>query len=407
MKYIAEFEKKVFFVLFFFPIAVLSRSFILNLYFVFLSLAFLTLYFFQIKEVIKNNKIFILIFCILLYLVFISFFAEDIYIALKSSSSQVRFFLFVLLLSSLVVSKKIMRNYCIFTSFLILIVSGDTLIQYFLGFNLFGLEGAKDRLSGLFGDELIVGTYIFLISIPIISNFSYEFKEKNNFYKIYYSVFYFICLVTILLSGERMSLILFLLSSLLIFFYNFKIKNTLFLISFLILLISVIFNVSTPVKNRFTNFYQDVSSFNHSNHFRLFTGAYHIWNENKFFGVGLKNYRYQCDTEIIDEITKSPTLCSSHPHNFYLEFLAEAGLIGFFLYLFLFIYLIFLFFKKIKYLKKEFKGFYFGCLIIIITYAWPIKSSGSFFSTFTASFFWFNLGLLFLIINSNKDQDVK
>lgn len=405
MKYIKEFEKKIFFVLFFFPIAVLSRSFILNLYFIFLSLIFLTLYFSQIKEVIKNNKIFIFIFSIFIYLIFISFFAEDIYRALRSSSSQARFLLFVLLMSSLSVSKKVIDNYCNFTSFLILIVSGDTLIQYFLGFNLFGLEGAKDRLSGLFGNELIVGSFIFLISIPIISNFLYEFNEKNNFYKIYYSFFYFNCLVIILLSGERMSLILFLLSSILIFYYNFKIKNTLFFVSFLILLISIIFNASTSVKNRFTNFYQDVSNFSHSNHFRLFSGAYNIWIDNKFIGVGLKNYRHQCDTEIIDKITKTPTLCSTHPHNFYIEFLAETGLVGFSLYLILFICLIYLFFKKIKYLKKEFKGFYFGSLIIIMIYIWPIKSSGSFFSTFTASFFWFNLGLLFLILNSNKGQD--
>ena len=40
--------------------------------------------------------------------------------------------------------------------------------------------------------------------------------------------------------------------------------------------------------------------------------------------------------------------------------------------------------------------------MVLIIYVWPIKTSGSFFTTFNGSFFWFNLGLAMLLINNFK-----
>ena len=54
--------------------------------------------------------------------------------------------------------------------------------------------------------------------------------------------------------------------------------------------------------------------------------------KNKYFGVGLKNFRYVCD-EKFDTFTQKKFLCSTHPHNLYLEILSETGLIGFVIFL--------------------------------------------------------------------------
>ena len=53
----------------------------------------------------------------------------------------------------------------------------------------------------------------------------------------------------------------------------------------------------------------------------------------KLIGLGLKNYRIKCNEDTIDKNTNQNTLCSSHPHNFYLEFLSETGILGLILFL--------------------------------------------------------------------------
>ena len=67
--------------------------------------------------------------------------------------------------------------------------------------------------------------------------------------------------------------------------------------------------------------------------------------KNFFIGVGVKNYRTECNNDQVD-ISKS---CSTHPHNFYLELFVETGFIG--LIIFINFLLIFLtkFLKNYKY----------------------------------------------------------
>ena len=67
---------------------------------------------------------------------------------------------------------------------------------------------------------------------------------------------------------------------------------------------------------------------------------------NPIFGVGPNNFRKLCDKEKynINELT-----CSTHPHNFYIQLLAETGLIGL---LFLLIFYSFFIKKFLNYFKN-------------------------------------------------------
>ena len=50
------------------------------------------------------------------------------------------------------------------------------------------------------------------------------------------------------------------------------------------------------------------------------------FKDNKIFGKGPKIYRYICDDPKFRINTWS---CSTHPHNYYIQILAELGILGF------------------------------------------------------------------------------
>jgi len=116
----------------------------------------------------------------------------------------------------------------------------------------------------------------------------------------------------------------------------------------------------------------------HDSHIKT---AYNMFKDQPIFGHGPKMFRVICKDEKY-AVGKSP--CSSHPHNFYIQLLAETGIIGF---LFLFsalsyvIYKALRQFKSIVFKKKRPLSDYQVCLLagILIT-VWPFSPNGNFFN---------------------------
>lgn len=385
-----------------FPICVILGSAAINFYFILCSLIYLIIY---IRKKEKNNNInqglIKIITIIFFYLCIISIFSDSKFDAFKSAFSQFRFLFFLLFLSLISEKKLLIKKYLNFSIILILIVCFDALYQFKNGTNLLGYSldpKNPNRLGGVFDQELILGSFIFLTCIPVISILLNNFKSYS-LYKKFFTIFFIICcFTTILLSGERMSFLLFFLtlSILLLFYFNFKKVLISLTILTSLLMIIIVFNDST--RQRVTQFYNEISLMKNQNHIRLFSSAVNIWEESPLIGVGLKNYRIKCNTNDYDELLKKNRLCSTHPHNFYFEILTETGIIGFMLFLTFFSYLLRQIFINYKKINTDLKPLYLGSALIIFTYIFPLKSSGSFFSTFTASFFWFNLGIIYFSI---------
>jgi len=95
--------------------------------------------------------------------------------------------------------------------------------------------------------------------------------------------------------------------------------------------------------------------------------------------------------------------CSTHSHNYYLELLVEAGIIGTALIILFFIIILknsYLYLKQYYQTKSAEIYFLIPVIIIFFIEIWPLKSSGSFFTTWNATFFWLYFPLL---INFQKD----
>jgi O-antigen ligase len=105
-----------------------------------------------------------------------------------------------------------------------------------------------------------------------------------------------------------------------------------------------------------------------------------IFNDNKLFGIGIKGFRYECKKD--KYFLKNPYACTTHPHNTYVQLLAETGIFGF---LFVFIFYIYLaivvlkFFFYKKYKNKEYN--YYKILVFsLIANLFLLLPSGSFFN---------------------------
>ena len=116
-----------------------------------------------------------------------------------------------------------------------------------------------------------------------------------------------------------------------------------------------------------------------------------IFKDNPLIGSGLKTFRIECHKEkYIDETLKFEG-CSTHPHQIYIEFLSEIGLLGTLLII-LFIFYTLVRNFKIYLLKKN--PIHLASILFIISIFIPLIPSGSFFTSFGATIFWINYGVM-------------
>ena len=260
----------------------------------------------------------------------------------------------------------------------------DSYIQYFFGSNLFGFEKLKPhRLSGLFQDELILGSFLLKIYF-LFMGLSLIYIKKNfvSFYIIFTSLFTYL----IFLSGERSAFYLFIIGNIIsLFLINFISNKKKFFITLIIFIgISVIAILDGNIRDRmFKDFYNNQS---YKNELVIFTKTHHghymssylMFRDKPLIGQGPNSFKEKCK---IEKFFYYREQCATHPHNYYIQLLAETGIIGF---IFLFILFFYIVFKVFKIFFNPNKGYLldFNSFIIVsfILSLWPLTSNGNFFN---------------------------
>ena len=202
-------------------------------------------------------------------------------------------------------------------------------------------------------------------------------------------------LIAIFQSQVRKYFFIFVTGILIIFFIGYKFNN--------------------EVRTNFNTFYIQVSKmaiilyqkdFDNKNsplYFKQFYSFYDTWLMNKYVGGGIKNFRYYCHVRP-NQNKESGFICNMHPHNYYLEILTETGLIGFIIVILIFIQIIYLTFYK-KYLsgsKLKFDNAIIPFIFLFIAEIFPLKSTGSFFTTNNATLLFLIIAILIGLVNRNN-----
>lgn len=136
---------------------------------------------------------------------------------------------------------------------------------------------------------------------------------------------------------------------------------------------------------------EDVQHFAHSPYGNVWRGGIAVFKHAPVFGVGLKHYRRVCKTyETRNPQTGALEGCNIHPHNLYLEWLAESGLVGLSLFLAMAgCWLRQLWQRRAHWLLEPSAV---GAVVIVLIRLLPIIPSASFFVAWAAVPLWLMLG---------------
>jgi len=355
---------------------------------------------FSIKEknwkwISKKWVIFFLIFW--LYNLINSFFSTDSLGAIKTSFFYIRFLFFSLLISNYGFNYLKLNKIINFWFICLSLVTIDLFIQYIFKFNLLGFPSDGARYSGVFGNELIVGSFLsryLPLVIPFVIFYYKDLKETYLKFGLILIILFF--LFNILISGERTAFIVFFVYLICLLIYIFRKKIISLILICALLFSTLLISLQTnDVKIRYNEFKNIVLNFDQSSYGKLWTSSYELWKLNPVSGVGFKNFRVECDLKIKDKSGNTHPLCSSHPHNLYLELLSETGIIG----LLLFIFIFYFFLREIIpifFLLKENKEkyLYLSNLIMVLIYLWPIITYGSFYTSLNGLYIWLNISII-------------
>ena len=386
------------------PISLLIGSLIINLITILVSIIFIFELFIKKKLNFLNDWSFYLLLLLWVSFLINLIFSQDINLSIFRAVGFIRFIFLVQVIRYLFLNNDTKYKELILKSWLLifLVVNVDLLIEYFSGKNILGYKSNLDgRLASFLDDELKIGGYYFgfcLLSLATI----YSYFKRD--YKIIFG-FAVLFLIIAFLIGERSNFIKILFSTIIILFFYFR-EHKFKLLS--LSLVSIIVFTSIIYKNENLK-YRYFSQWNLSNiktniYFTHYKTAILVFKKYPFFGSGIKNFRVEVKKIIEDKFKNDENynnwqVITTHPHQINFEILAETGIFGFICF-FLFFLITFVFaFKKI--LRKN-DIFLIVSTIFCLIYINPLLPSGSFFTSYGATIFWTNYGVMISYLRSKK-----
>ena len=365
-----------------------------------------------------------------LSLILISFFSYNKTYSFQDSLIFIRFLLIPFFCYFVFFKeKKLFERLLLVLFVIVLFVSIDTLYQFI---NYTTKDGFKEdllgfksnwygRLTGPFGDELIPGSYlskfglfgfVFLISIKKL--------EKNIIIQsLYLSIIILVCYI----SGERMAFATFALSLLLLFIFLDGFRKSIILsiligalFIFLAIYLHPFYNdfnviestqyhqgqkvekffkcendtekICSKIINIQPNFFEIIKNFSTSAYGEIYMLSYNMFLDNPITGIGINNFKYLCEIDVLYKKLMVNYNCASHPHNVYIQWLTEGGMIVFISFIVYLYYIVKFIINNTG--EKKYKII---SLVIIFSMFWPIMSTGSLIKNWYGIITFFIIGI--------------
>ena len=394
-------DNLLFFFFSIYPITFLLGNFAINL-FLFIFNFLLILGFFKncYNYKVLNKYILYLLFFLFLSFVINLIFSNNFHLTYP------RVLKFILIIGSILSFKQLLlgfksteinKLYKIW-SIIFVIVIFDIIFELIFKINVIGLKSfMPGRVASFSGNELNIGHFFSAFSL-IFMSFVYV-----NYKNISLNLIIGILLITIsFLIGERSNFIktLLIISAFIFLIHQIKVKYKILSFSSLIIFFIILLNLNPGYKLRYLDQFTKVLTKEGINYYfdNTVYGAHYnvakeIFKDNKFFGVGIKNFRIESFSNKYADLDhkQNNRRANTHPHQVHYEFLAETGLVGYFSFA---LFVCFSFYLAIKNYIKSRNLFQLSGIFYVLISLLPLLPSGSFFSTYTSSLFWLNYAIM-------------
>ena len=414
----SAFIKKYFFILFsIIPISIIAGASVSLINILLIDLSFLILIFLkkEWKTLLKYEVKIILLIC--LYLIFNSL------ISIDKSLGYMRNFGFIRILVFFCAANYFFSKYENFSkillvwSVIIIFIMTDIYFEAYTGKNYLGY-GEGDRIFSFFKDRAVVGGYLNSFYLMLIGYLLFNNKSKSANKDNLVFFLFFALLIAIIITGERANAIKGILGFLFFFIFvnRYSFKKKVYLVFLIIFSALFIFFQSEFLQLRYKHQLLNTinskekieKTYNNNVYIALQKSGVEVFKDNYLFGVGNKNYRQAtCQTEEERTTTSGDRksvnkyyVCGFHPHQTYVELLAEHGLFGTLILLILIFALIA---RALKKIIKSGNQIQLGCLAYIFVVFVPILPSGAFFGDYLVTIFWINISIM---LSVNKDTNI-
>ena len=142
-----------------------------------------------------------------------------------------------------------------------------------------------------------------------------------------------------------------------------------------------------------------INNFSTSAYGEIYLLSYKMFTNNPITGVGLSTFKYLCENQSIYKDMMNNYNCASHPHNIYIQWLAETGVVVFMLFIvYLFVVINFI-------IKNEGdKEFKILSLVLMLIMFWPMMSTGSLIKNWYGISVFYTIGICLCLsrIKSNN-----
>ena len=258
------------------------------------------------------------------------------------------------------------------------------------------IEGQKGgRLTWPYGD-LVPGNYLAKAGLPafcVMVALAVGGKGKTSFLM---GALASVSLALSVLAGERINLIIRICAGILAgvswkFAWR---KLALVTAGFSVVILSV-FMFQGSMEGRFTTaILYDLPTVDSSDYYRVMGGGVMAFLDSPLLGIGTANYRDLCP-DILAE--GSAFRCDNHPHNFYIQMLAETGVLGFAAGLFMISAMIITLFRAGRANNQNVAAA--TAYIVPLGLFFPLQSTADFFGQWNNIFLWSAVALSMAVVN--------
>ena len=255
--------------------------------------------------------------------------------------------------------------------------------------------------------DLVPGNYLAKAGLPafcVLVALAVSDKRPANSLA---AVVSFITIILSVVTGERINFLIRACGGMLAgLVWRPKISRYAVLVLVETLAVATVFFAAPNIGNRFIDaFIEQLPTQNESPYYRVFHSGLATFDTAPILGIGTGNYRIMCP-DIMQEMANRA--CHTHPHNYYIQMLAETGVSG----LLLGCIMIGAILWKAGMISWQGRGHVISATAVIVPlgFFFPLQSTADFFGQWNNIFMWSAIGLVLAtgnLIHAHSNRDSK